>query len=400
MKTVIGLYKNFSDARQVVTDLTDAGFDAGDISFVANDSEGTYAKELGSTATSTNVAEGAATGAVAGGVLGGLGGVLLGLGALAIPGIGPVIAAGPIAAGLTGAAVGATAGGLVGALAGWGVPEEEAGYYAEGVRRGNFLVAVRAQENRVDDVIRVMNRYNPLDIQRETERWRSEGWKGFDYTGRATDRSTTGRNRTVEDETAIPIVEEELRVGKREVERGGLRVHTWMEETPVQENVELREERARVERRPVDRPATADDLDAFQERTIEVREMGEEVVAEKRARVIEEVVIGKEVGTRTETVQDTVRRTQVDVDNFDDYNDRFQNDYNTNYTRSGYAYDQYRPAYQYGYTLARDDRYANRNWSDIEPDVRRVWEQRNPNTWEDFKDAIRRGWEEVKATVR
>jgi hypothetical protein len=102
-----------------------------------------------------------------------------------------------------------------------------------------------------------------------------------------------------------------------------------------------------------------------------------------------------------------VRRTEVDIDDgngafgtFDDYDEGFRTDYNTNYTTSGYSYDQYQPAYRYGYTLASDERYTNRNWAEMEPEIRRRWEGTNQGTWEDFKDAIRRGWEEVKEAVR
>lgn len=434
MKTVVGLYDDLTDARNVVEDLVAAGFDRNDISLVVRENEDVY-----STSTRDGMddagqaAEGAVSGALTGGALGGLGGILLGLGALAIPGIGPVVAAGPIVAGLTGAAIGATVGGLVGALVGWGIPEEEAGYYAEGVRRGGTLVAVRAGEHQVEEAVDIMNEYGPVDIERRSEQWRSAGWTGYDpdatdFTADdiATERqtyqtaytdgdsyNTTYRDRDmdIEDETAIPVMEEELRVGKRQVERGGIRVHSHIEETPVSEDVELREEHVRVERRPVDRPVGAADMDAFQDRTIEMHETSEEAVVEKRARVIEEVVIGKDVNYRTETVRDTVRRTEVDIDKngdyeayanggFDEFGDRFLSDYQTNYATSGYSYDQYLPAYRYGYHLASNEQYNNRSWTEMEPEVRRRWEGTNKGTWEEFKDAIRHGWEEVKEAVR
>jgi uncharacterized protein (TIGR02271 family) len=380
------------------------------------------------------MAEGAVSGAVAGGALGGLAGVLLGLGALAIPGIGPIVAAGPIVAGLTGAGIGAAVGGLVGALVNWGIPEEEAGYYAEGVRRGGTLVAVRTDESLVEEAVDIMNEYGPVDIERRSDQWRSSGWTGYDANAEAytagdiaaerqtystydqtafTDLDTdidreTYMDLDVEGETAIPVIEEELRVGKRQVERGGVRIHTHVEETPITEDVELREERVRVERRPVDRPVSAADIDAFQERTIEMTEMAEEAVAEKRARVVEEVVVGKEVDVHTETVSDTVRHTEVDIDEdgdfgygrFEDYDERFRTHFDTNYLSSGYTYDRYQPAYRYGYDLASHDRYTGRGWMEVEPEIRRDWEATNQGAWEDFKDAIRHGWEEVKAAVR
>jgi uncharacterized protein (TIGR02271 family) len=127
-------------------------------------------------------------------------------------------------------------------------------------------------------------------------------------------RGTHGMRGTTTDGTeAIPVVEETLRVGKREVSGGRVRVRSYVVETPVEEQVTLRTEHVDVERRAVDRPVTdADRL--FQDRTIEATETSEEAVIAKEARVKEEVVIRKDAEQRTETVRDTVRRTEVEVD--------------------------------------------------------------------------------------
>jgi len=124
------------------------------------------------------------------------------------------------------------------------------------------------------------------------------------------------------EQARVPVVEEQLKVGKREVETsGGVRVRTDIEEKPVEAQVNLREEHVRVERRPVDRPATQADMNQAQHgRTIEVREKSEQPVVQKEARVVEEVVVGKEATQRTETVRDTVRRTDVDVEQVDKNN--------------------------------------------------------------------------------
>ncbi len=115
-------------------------------------------------------------------------------------------------------------------------------------------------------------------------------------------------------EEHIPIVEERLRVGKREVSRGRVRVRSYVVETPVQEQVALRQEHVEVERRSVDRPLTAADEALFQERVVEATESSEEAVVAKEARVVEEVVVRKEAEERVQTVQDTVRRTEVEVE--------------------------------------------------------------------------------------
>ena len=130
---------------------------------------------------------------------------------------------------------------------------------------------------------------------------------------------TSARTRTADTsgrDKVIPVAEEELHVGKREVNRGRVRLHSRMVERPVQEQVSLREERVKVERRPVSGNAQRGAVggDPFQERTIEVEERGEEAVVSKEARVVEEVVVRKEADQRTETVSDTVRKTEVDVE--------------------------------------------------------------------------------------
>lgn len=354
-KTVVGLFESASDARQALQELRDAGFDGDDISLVANNARGDYGDDAEFNTTTrdgtvSEAEEGAGLGATGGAVLGGLGGLLVGLGALAIPGIGPVIAAGTLATTLgttaLGAGIGAAAGGLTGALVGAGIPEEDANVYAEGVRRGDALVTVRADDDaEAQSAADIMNRNNVVDIDDRGEQFRSSGWTRFDaaaepyeVAGRSSTTSatmgsvaplagdvdttsytsdvdrTTTRSIDREGEIAIPRVEEELRVGKRSVEGGGVRVRTYVEEVPVNEQVTLREETVDVERRAVDRAVSSADIDAFQEGTFEVRAHDEEAVVDKQARVVEEVVVRKDVEEHVETIQDTVRRTDVEVE--------------------------------------------------------------------------------------
>jgi uncharacterized protein (TIGR02271 family) len=121
--------------------------------------------------------------------------------------------------------------------------------------------------------------------------------------------STLGSGR----EEVIPVTEEQLKVGKRDVAHGRVRVRSYVVETPVQEQVNLRQEHVSIERRPVDRAAGAGD-NLFRERTIEAEERAEEAVVAKEARVKEELVLKKDVNQRTETVSDKVRRTEVEVE--------------------------------------------------------------------------------------
>ncbi len=192
MKTVVALYENLDTARDVVEDLVEAGFSRDRISLIANDASGEYGRYFNS-ATETvdedvSGSEGAGFGAVVGG--------LIGLGAMLIPGIGPVIAAGPLVAGLTGAAVGAAAGaatgGIVASLVNMGVSEDEAGYYAEGVRRGGVLVSVQIDDTWESSVVDIMSRHRPVDIRRSAEEWRRSGWTGFDAARTDYDTYTAG----------------------------------------------------------------------------------------------------------------------------------------------------------------------------------------------------------------
>lgn len=138
-------------------------------------------------------------------------------------------------------------------------------------------------------------------------------------------------NLTNEGTTKIPIIEENLEVGKREVLTGGTRLRSRIVERPVEESLRLREENVHVQRTPVDRAATSADLANFSEREIEMTETAEVPVVAKEARVVEEVSLGKEVNERTETVSDTVRKTEVDVEDLGTTTDTTR----TGYTNSG-----------------------------------------------------------------
>lgn len=139
----------------------------------------------------------------------------------------------------------------------------------------------------------------------------------FENTGTTGYSGSDMREDTTDETRKIPIIEENLEVGKREVKTGGVRLRSRIIERPVEESIRLREERVNVERNTVDRPATEADLSNFQERNIEMVERAEVPVVNKEARVVEEVSLGKDVEERTETVQDTVRRTEVDVENLE-----------------------------------------------------------------------------------
>lgn len=146
--SVFCIAKSHSQAEQIVERLQSSGFPSSEISVLLPDTEGKH--DIGHV-KATKAPEGATTGAATGGVTGGVIGLLAGIGALAIPGVGPFIAAGPIMAALSGAAIGATTGGVVGGLIGLGIPEIEAKRYEEKLKTGNYLVAVHAHDGKEED---------------------------------------------------------------------------------------------------------------------------------------------------------------------------------------------------------------------------------------------------------
>jgi uncharacterized protein (TIGR02271 family) len=198
--------------------------------------------------------------------------------------------------------------------------------YDEGIRRGSFLLCAEVDSDEDEQrIVSVLEQTSSVDLDQRQTDWRNDGWQphsgaqnfsqagSFDQSG--SDLSNATERATQEEH--IPIVEEQLRVGKRTVSHGGARVRSYVEEVPVEESVSLREEHVSVERRPVDQRLGAADLkdeSLFRDRTIEMTETAEEAVVDKEARIKEELVISKTATEHTEQVHDTVRHTEVDVD--------------------------------------------------------------------------------------
>ena len=345
-KTVVGLFDSYSEAQHVVQDLIDGGFDREDISVVSNDStHGAERERMVSTTGTTDesaAADGAGTGAVSGTVLGGALGLLVGAGLLAIPGIGPVLAAGPLAAGIgtitatvgagaLGAGIGAATGGLMGGLVGTGVPKEDAEYYTEGVRRGGTLVTVNAEDSMASMAHDVLQRHNAIDIDERSTQWRSSGWTGFDDKTEPLDRSGTtgmaGSNMAGSNMAGSNMA-------------GSMAGSTSMRGDSMMAN-EIR------------RPLVG---------------MGDPTM-------------GNEIGA---------------ISSYDTYDTDYRDHYQRTFSSAGYTYDDYKPVYQYGYSLAGDQRYSGSDWSTVETDARTRWEEHNPGTWEQFKDSIQYAWDKAR----
>jgi uncharacterized protein (TIGR02271 family) len=201
------------------------------------------------------------------------------------------------------------------------LPEEDRYSYAEGMSRGGAALSVTTDDTHYSRVAQILEHNGAADLDAREAEWRNTGWTGYTATEgtfgtpglSSAPRTTASRDASVADDGVIEVVEEELRVGKRQVDRGSVRIRSYVVETPVEAEVELRSERVVLERRPVDRAATADDLRSG-DQVLEARERSEEAVVSKQARVVEEIGLRSETEHHTETVSDTVRKTEVEID--------------------------------------------------------------------------------------
>jgi uncharacterized protein (TIGR02271 family) len=294
-----------------------------------------------------------------------------------------------------------------GGIAGWfkrvfgSDDETDRPYYEKAVSSGHAVLSVDTTEDNIDTAADILSRHSPLDVHQEGE----GSGSGATNTETSVSGATTTRTAATDQSRAVPVVEEELRVGKRTVLKGGVRVYSRLVEQPVEETVNLQEERVRVERQPVNRPVQESDFRTNRDEVIEVEEYAEEPVISKEARVVEEVRVNKEATQRKETVKDKVRRTEVQVENLgeespqgsrsnidDDFRSHFINYYGT----AGDTYENYAPAYRYGYDMANDPRYQGRDFNEVESDLRTDYARRYPtSTWEKIKDSVRYGWDKV-----
>jgi hypothetical protein len=196
--TISRLYDSYADAERAVTRLEGAGVPHSDISIVANNSDNWYGSRSGKVDRDRDGvddrAEGAGTGAGIGAGLGGAAGLLAGLGLLAIPGLGPVVAAGWLASMAAGAAAGAATGGIVGALTEAGVSKEEASRYAEGVRRGGTLVSARVPDQDRARLDALLNE-RAVNLQDRSAAWQKSGWTDFDAASPPLSPEDIGRER-------------------------------------------------------------------------------------------------------------------------------------------------------------------------------------------------------------
>ena len=262
-KTVVGLFNSTAAAQQVKQTLISEGYEASNIRIVANDSDD---DSFAGTSTDYTSRTGSTTG--------------------------------------TGTGVGEKISNFFKSLTGG--DEHAHNHYAGGVNEGGALLTVTTDDEDATEVAQLLKQNGARDIDGSYRTAAGEGTPVYGGTSRQDTTNLTG-------ETAIPIVEEELVVGKREVDRGGVRVYSHLVERPVEADVTLRNESVNVERRAVNRPASAADF-AGGDSSFELRASGEEAVVGKSSRVVEEVMVGKQATERNEVIRDSVRKTEVEVE--------------------------------------------------------------------------------------
>jgi uncharacterized protein (TIGR02271 family) len=306
--TVVGLFHNQADAERAIQRLKEEGFSESQIGVAIKDPE--QQKDL-IEGTGTQAAEGATTGAIGGGVLGGVIGLLAGVGALAIPGVGPIIAGGTLASTLAGAGIGAAAGGLLGALVGMGVPEEDAKHFDQGFRAGGTLVTVNAG-NRAEEARNCL--------------YESGADLGSMGRGLSTGAAAASRSpKSTEETQRLQLREEELRAEKERVQAGEVRVRKEVVTEERTLEVPVTREEVVIERRPAAQGQRASgSIDEGEEIRIPVME--EEVHVEKTPVVREEVNLKKRQVQSTQEVSDTVRREEAHIEQTGDARIRGDNE--------------------------------------------------------------------------
>jgi uncharacterized protein (TIGR02271 family) len=263
------------------------------------------------------------------------------------------------------------------------VKQPDLDVYLRGVAEGGTIITANVVDSAAERAASIMSNFRMVNIVERAKDW------------------NVAIIDTAQDEDVLQVIEEDLNVGVGEVERGRMRIYSVVTEREVQKNVGLRDETIRIKRRPVNR-AVAISPDLFQERSFEMVEVDEIALVSKTARVVEEVALEKDVVEKIETIKETLRRQDVEVEevpvarSFADYENDFRGFYTAKLVNSGVSYDELRPAFNYGYVLATKEPFRSAPWSALEVDGRKLWEEKNPGTWDQNKAVIKYAYQWVR----
>jgi hypothetical protein len=307
---------------------------------------------------------------------------------------------------------GGAAGGLIGALVDLGLPEETAGNYAEGVRRGGILVTVRTEDHQAEDARRIMNRHGVINLEDRVRNWREEGWTGYradtdDVPSdiRSSDElrtgsvSTYGTGQTTEHPQGVATGGDDYHEAQRTDQPLGMATGG-----DLQTGSNVSHTTGQTSEHPQGIATGGDAYDEPQstEHPQGIATGGEQPELSSTAMHSH----GHDSGIASEhpsTGMTDAGSTFSYDDRFTrEYDPYFRQDYGTRYASRGQSYEYYRPGYYYGYQLATSDRYRGRSWDEVEVDARRDWESRysGQGAWEDFKDSVRDAWNRVSEGVR
>jgi uncharacterized protein (TIGR02271 family) len=436
--TVVGVFHDRDLAERAIDELHRMGFHDDEIGFAQR---GEGSDDSGRTRDGSEAAADTGGGAISGAIAGaGIGGLIAAAAAMLIPGFGPVVAGGILATVLGGAAVGAAAGGILGALMGLGVPEEEARFYEGEFNEGRILVTVKAgsRYNEARQVLLRNGAYDVEDRQGRTgvvDRDPTMGSAGVGTVAHDTDVRRTGSdlsgnvdmnaNRGVGRETAmnrdvdsdrdrLQLREEEIRPRTETRQTGEVTVGKDVVTERKEMDVPVRREEVTIERHPVEGRPASGGIREGEEIRVPVHE--EQVDVDKQAVVYEEVEVNKRQVQDTERVSAETRREEPRIERHGDVNVRGWNDvmpeyrqqWQTRYGQQGGRWEDYEPAYRYGYEMSSDPRWEGRDWSQAEPDLRRDWAnwsqrngyQGNENAWDRFRDTVRETWDTSRSRRR
>jgi len=269
------------------------------------------------------------------------------------------------------------------------IPEPDVTTYLEGVKHGGTIITANVADSAATRAAEIMSGYKMVNIKdRASELTKT--------------RSDLKLSDPAKNDNVLEVIEEQLEVGKESVERGRMRIYNVLSEREVSQDIGLRDETIRVNRRPANR-AVKIDPDLFKPRSFEMIETDEIAKVGKTARVIEEVSLGKEVAQKVQTIKETLRRQDVQVEEvpmarpYREYEGDFRSFVKNNLGKSGVSYESLEPAFHFGHNLATREPFRSSPWTAVEADSRKIWEEKNPGTWAQNQPVIKYAWEKVRA---
>ncbi|MEZ4517245.1 MAG: YsnF/AvaK domain-containing protein [Chloroflexota bacterium] len=269
------------------------------------------------------------------------------------------------------------------------IPEPDVSIYLAGVRDGGTIITANVADSQVMRAAEIMSAYDMVNVQDRAVELKTTYTDLPDLTDATLD------------ENVIEVIEEELEVGKEAVERGRMRIYNVVTEREEAVDVALRDETIKVSRRPVNRKVAVNP-NLFQARSFEMVEMDEVAKVAKTAVVVEEVYLGKEVAEKIETIKETLRRQDVEIEEvpavraYAEYENDFRRYVDSKLSANGLVYDDVAPAMKFGYQLGTTEPFRSSPWSAVEADAKNIWEETNPGSWDSNAPVVKYAWEATR----